>query len=204
MAKTAQPDMRPTGPAKVKINKLPTGVHGLDEILGGGIPEFSFNLIGGSPGCGKTTLVHQLSFANATTERPVLYFTVLGEPSIKMLRYQQQFSFYDESKVGDALRFINLSEAALRNDLTVVLQEIVTQVTAANPRLVVIDSFRSLARRATGEGGEMEVQAFVHHLSDFARAARASGLALASFDEAWHDEDDPAGPPRLAAFAFRR
>jgi circadian clock protein KaiC len=154
-------------PARVVLAKLSTGVRGLDDILGGGIPEFSFNLIGGSPGCGKTTLVHQLAFANATAERPVLYFTVLGEPSIKMLRYQQQFSFYDPAKVGDALRFINLSEAALKNDLSAVLQEIVAQVTAANPAVVVIDSFRSLARRATGEAGQVEVQAFVHHLSQF-------------------------------------
>jgi len=155
------------GPLKVTLTRLPTGVRGLDDILGGGIPEFSFNLIGGAPGCGKTTLVHQLAFANGTPARPVLYFTVLGEPSIKMLRYQQQFSFYDAAKVGGAIRFINLSEAALRNDLTLVLQEIMAQVTAANPGVVVIDSFRSLARRATGEASEIEVQTFIHHLSQF-------------------------------------
>jgi hypothetical protein len=34
---------------------LATGVPGLDEVLGGGLPEFSFNLIAGPPGCGKTT-----------------------------------------------------------------------------------------------------------------------------------------------------
>jgi circadian clock protein KaiC len=167
MAKSAQLKDGLRRPPKVTINKFPTGVSGLDDILGGGIPEFSFNLVGGSPGCGKTTLVHQLAFANATADRPVLYFTVLGEPGIKMFRYQQQFSFYDDSMVGGALRFINLSEAALQNDLTAVLREIVAHVTAANPGIVIIDSFRSLARRATGESGEMEIQAFIHHLSQF-------------------------------------
>ena len=78
---------------RVKINKLPTGVLGLDDILGGGLPEFSFNIVAGTPGCGKTTLAHQFVFANATPERPALYFTVLGEPALKMLRYQQQYSF---------------------------------------------------------------------------------------------------------------
>jgi len=48
---------------KVKINKLPTGVPGLDEIVGGGLPEFSFNIIAGAPGSGKTTLAHQFVFA---------------------------------------------------------------------------------------------------------------------------------------------
>jgi hypothetical protein len=35
---------------RVAIRLLPTGVPGLDETLGGGLPEFSFNLIVGSPG----------------------------------------------------------------------------------------------------------------------------------------------------------
>ena len=101
---------------KVVINKLPTGVPGLDQILGGGLPEFSFNIIAGTPGCGKTTLAHQITFANATAERPALYFTILGEPALKMLRYQQQYDFYDEKKMGSAIRFINLSEVVLKGD----------------------------------------------------------------------------------------
>src|SRR5580692_540485 len=86
-------------PGKVVIHQLPSGVRGLDEILGGGIPEFSFNVIAGTPGSGKTTLAHQIVFANATDRKPALYFTVLGEPAIKMLRYQQQYSFFDASKL---------------------------------------------------------------------------------------------------------
>jgi N-acetylglucosamine kinase-like BadF-type ATPase len=43
-------------------------------------------------------------------KKPALYFTVLGEPAMKMLRYQQQFSFFDESKLGKAIRFFNLAE----------------------------------------------------------------------------------------------
>src|SRR3954463_6105948 len=100
-------------PAKVAIQRLPTGVRGLDEILGGGLPEFSFNIIAGAPGCGKTTLAHQIIFANASPECPVLYFTVLGEPAIKMLRYQQQYTFFDQSKLASTIRFVNLSQPVL-------------------------------------------------------------------------------------------
>src|SRR5688500_18457823 len=101
----------------VAIRRLPTGVPGLDEIVGGGLPEFSFNIIGGAPGGGKTTLAHQIVFANATLERPALYFTVLGEPALKMLRYQQQFEFFDQAKLNAAVRFINLSQVVLDKDL---------------------------------------------------------------------------------------
>ena len=105
-------------PAKVKIRQLPTGVRGLDEIMGGGLPEFSFNIIAGAPGCGKTTLAHQILFANATPQKPALYFTVLGEPALKMLRYQQQYTFFDPAKWNNAVRFINLSQVVTEKDLT--------------------------------------------------------------------------------------
>ena len=129
---------------KVTINRLATGVPGLDEVLGGGLPEFSFNLIAGPPGCGKTTLAHQMMFALATPQRPALYFTVLGEPPLKMLRYQQQFEFFDSTAINHRVRFINLSEDAMTGDLDRVLRRIVEEVTLHSPGLVFVDSFRSV------------------------------------------------------------
>src|SRR5919112_6650688 len=112
----------------VSIQRLPSGVSKLDDILGGGWPEYSFNLIVGEPGSGKTTLAHQFMFANATVDRPALYFTVLGEPTIKMLRYQQQFAFFDMSKVNRVIHFANLTDEALSKDLSQVLNRIVAKV----------------------------------------------------------------------------
>ena len=89
---------------KVALLKLSTGVPGLDILLGGGLSEFSFNLIAGAPGSGKTTLAHQIMFALAGPQRRALFFTVLGEPPMKMLRYQQQYSFFDIDKIGDVIR----------------------------------------------------------------------------------------------------
>ncbi|WP_330970716.1 RAD55 family ATPase, partial [Lysobacter sp. A3-1-A15] len=95
---------------RVTINRLATGVPGLDEVLGGGLPEFSFNVIAGAPGCGKTTLAHQMMFTLASAERPALYLTVLGEPPMKMLRYQQQFDFFDNEAINRHVHFVNLSD----------------------------------------------------------------------------------------------
>jgi len=150
---------------RVTIRKLPTGVPGLDEIMGGGLPEFSFNIIAGAPGGGKTTLAHQIGFAIATPERPALYFTVLGEPAIKMLRYQQQFQFFDPAKVNTAVRFINLSQVALEQDLEAVLAEIVKEVEAVGPSVVIVDSFRTVVRKAAGGTGEAELQGFIQRLA---------------------------------------
>lgn len=137
---------------KVTINRLATGVPGLDEVLGGGLPEFSFNLIAGPPGCGKTTLAHQMMFALATAQRPALYFTVLGEPPLKMLRYQQQFDFFDNEAINHRVRFINLSEDAMTGELDRVLRRIVDEVTLHSPgagvrRLVPLHGLRIDDRR---------------------------------------------------------
>jgi circadian clock protein KaiC len=150
---------------KVAIKVLPTGVPGLDEILGGGIPEYSFNIIAGAPGGGKTTLAHQVLFANATPERPAIYFTVLGEPAIKMLRYQQQYDFFDSSKLGASIRFINLGDIVLKENLEAVLAAIVKEVEATNPSVVIVDSFRSVARTTKGDSGDTELQGFVQRLA---------------------------------------
>jgi len=170
-------------PAKVTIHKIPTGVRGLDEVLGGGIPEFSFNIIAASPGCGKTTLAHQIVFANATARKPALYFTVLGEPALKMLRYQQQFSFFDESKLGKAVRFINLSDQVLKNDLDAVLAEIIKQVKAANPGIVVVDSFRTVMRDAVATSRELGMQAFIQGLTQFLTSWEATTFLVGEYGE---------------------
>src|SRR5471030_401321 len=154
-------------PAKVMIRKLPTGVRGLDDILGGGIPEFSFNIIAGTPGCGKTTMAHQIVFANATVKKPALFFSVLGEPALKMLRYQQQYSFFDESKLGKAIRFINLADVVLERNLNAVFDEISKQVMALNPSIMVVDSFRTVMRKAIVGASEMEMQLFIQRLALF-------------------------------------
>src|SRR5436190_1795198 len=168
-------------PGKVKIRQLPTGVRGLDDIMGGGLPEFSFNIIAGSPGCGKTTLAHQIIFANATPQKPALYFTILGEPALKMLRYQQQYSFFDDSIVGKAIRFINLADIVLDKDLNAVLEEIINKVKAFNPRLVVVDSFRTVVRKAYSGASEVEIQSFIQRLSQFLTSWEATTFLVGEY-----------------------
>ncbi|MEO8332386.1 MAG: ATPase domain-containing protein, partial [Gallionella sp.] len=150
---------------KVNIHRLKTGVPGLDNLLGGGLPEFSFNLIAGAPGSGKTTLAHQIMFSLANPKNRALFFTVLGEPALKMLRYQQQFPFFDIDKVNESIRFINLSTELLDGDFDRVLSHIVKEVKDFSPRFVFVDSFRSVVQTAKGrEMGTSHLQKFIQQL----------------------------------------
>lgn len=168
---------------RVAIRQLPTGVPGLDEILGGGLPEYSFNIVAGSPGCGKTTLAHQFMFANATAERPALYFTVLGEPAIKMLRYQQQYTFFDHAKMDGAIRFINLSQVVLEQDLDTVLNAIIKEVEATKAGIVVVDSFRTVVRKAQNNLSEVELQGFVQRLALHLTSWQATTFLIGEYVE---------------------
>lgn len=168
--------------SKLTIKRLSTGVPGLDEVLGGGLPEFSFNLIAGPPGCGKTTLAHQMMFALATPEQPAIYFTVLGEPPLKLLRYQQQFTFFDTEAVNRSIRFISLSDDAMTGDLDAVLQRIVAEVARHSPAFVFVDSFRSVVLASTPDGGaQPRVQQFVQHLGMAMTAWQATTFLIGEY-----------------------
>src|SRR5687768_8179177 len=168
------------------IRNIATGVAGLDVVLGGGLCEYSFNLIAGAPGAGKTTLVQQILFANATAERPALYFTVLGEPTVKMMRYQRQFSFFDPELAGSAIEFINLSAEVMERDLAEVLQRIVSEIERTKPGIVVVDSFRTIAGQhgAVERAVTFDLDQFVQRLALHLTSWEVTSFLLGEYAEA--------------------
>jgi circadian clock protein KaiC len=167
------------------IRNVATGVPGLDTVLGGGLCECSFNLIAGPPGTGKTTLALQILFANATTEHPALYFTVLGEPTVKMIRYQQQFTFFDPAKIPSAIRFVNLSAEVVNGDADAVLARIESEVATREPAFVVVDSFRSIgAHLKTGDAdGELVLGGFLQRLAQHLTSWEATSFLVSEYSE---------------------
>jgi ubiquinone/menaquinone biosynthesis C-methylase UbiE len=61
--------------------------------------------------------------------------------------------------------------------------------------------YQGTKARFESNQGTTEIQAFVHHLSDYLEAAAASGLTLQGCREWWHEEDKNK-PPRLVSFIF--
>ena len=171
------------------VKRLSTGVPGLDAVLGGGLPEFSFNMIAGGPGAGKTTLAQQILFANATPERPALYFTVLGEPTVKMLRYQRQFSFFRTELVGSTVHYLNLSEEVLSGDLKAVLARMAAEVERLTPSLIVVDSFRTVQPLTSPENfvasgkQEMTLDQFVQRLALHLASWEVTSVLIGEYTE---------------------
>lgn len=167
---------------RVSIRLLPTGVAGLDAILRGGLPEFSFNLIAGPPGAGKTTLAHQIMFSQAGAERRALYFTALGEPAVKLLRYQQQFAFFDIGKVNTAIRFVNLADDFAAGNYARVVDRMQAEVAAFSPSLVFVDSFRSLFQEAQQPTSRADtLQQFIQQLAVQLASWQATTFLISEF-----------------------
>jgi circadian clock protein KaiC len=170
---------------KVRLGLLATGVPGLDVLLGGGLTEYSFTLIAGAPGSGKTTLAHQIMFALAGPERRALFFTVLGEPPLKMLRYQQQFSFFDMAKVGPDIRYVNLADDLRAGHFHGVLERIMREVEDFGPGLVFVDSFRSVMQSArSGNEGLSDLQQFIQELGSRMATWQATTFLIGEYSQA--------------------
>jgi circadian clock protein KaiC len=163
------------------IGLLPSGVPGLDTVLGGGLPEYSFNLIAGGPGAGKTTLAQQIVFSRASAEAPGLYFTVLGEPPLKMLRHVQQYSFFDKAKIGEAVRFVNLSAEAMEHDLGSIMKRMLAEIEEVQPGIVVVDSFRTVAHASASEA---QLQEFMQRLALHLTGWQATTFLVGEYESA--------------------
>lgn len=172
---------------KVVINRMKTGVPGLDRLLGGGLPESSFNIIAGKPGSGKTTLANQIMFGLAGPDCKAIYFTAMGESGLKMLRYQQQFSFFDFDKINHIIRFIDLSDDLLNGAYDNVFKRISKEIQNFSPRLVFVDSFRSLVEMIemehNGQASHSSLQRFIQQLAQQLAAWQATTFLIGEYNE---------------------
>jgi len=126
------------------LNRMTTGNAEADYILGGGFPANSINIIMGHPGSGKTIFAEQLMFANAAGDRPILYFTTLSEPLAKVVRYVQDFAFYDETKLGTQVIFEDVGPQLARDGAPALIPLLETAIKTLSPSVIVIDSFKAV------------------------------------------------------------
>lgn len=126
------------------LKRISTGHAEADEVLHGGFPEHSINVIMGEPGTGKTILAQQLLFHNAGGDRPVVYLSTLSEPLQKVLTYLQRFGFYEPEKMVDSVVYEDIGEEILERGVSYVFDHVSDLIRERNPRMLVIDSFRAV------------------------------------------------------------
>jgi circadian clock protein KaiC len=128
-----------------ELPRLTTGNVQLDRIFGGGFPANSINIVMGEPGSGKTVLAEALVFANARGDRPILYLTTLSEPLEKIVRYLQEFSFFDESKLtSGAVIYDSIGAEIAERGIAALVPRVKEAILTHRPQIIVIDSFKAI------------------------------------------------------------
>jgi len=80
--------------------RVSTGVAGLDEMLGGGMPEGSILLVSGGPGTGKTILSLQYIVSAVSRGEPCVYIS-LEESMKKKIEYSKAFGWDLQKAIDD-------------------------------------------------------------------------------------------------------
>jgi circadian clock protein KaiC len=126
------------------LKLVPTGVPNLDAILGGGIPLYSVNIIAGPSGSGKTILTQQIMFHNCRDNVRGIFFTTLSEPAFKMIRYQQQFDYFDLDRLNENLFYVDIGQVLRDRGLDEALKVISQHVEEREASFIAVDSFKAI------------------------------------------------------------
>jgi circadian clock protein KaiC len=170
------------------IDRLSTGSSAFDRILGGGLPARSQVMVAGESGAGKSIFALQMLFHLARQGNKGLYLTTLSEPSLKLISYMQQFSFFEERLLQENRVVIrDLGSVARLESGNETLTKINSIVEAEEPALLVIDSFKAL-RELLGESSS--VRTFAYDLSVHAATWGATTLLVGEYS-----------PPEIVSYA---
>ncbi|KYK32295.1 MAG: hypothetical protein HXS46_14395 [Theionarchaea archaeon] len=92
------------------MRKVPTGIIGLDKMLGGGFPENSTIIVAGGPGSGKTLFSIQFLMRGVMDGEDVVFLS-LGEPKERIQRNVESFGWD-----LDQITFINPIEQSMKRE----------------------------------------------------------------------------------------
>jgi circadian clock protein KaiC len=151
------------------IEKISTGVEGLDVLTDGGFLKGSAYIIQGPPGAGKTILANQFCYAHIREGGRALYMSLLAESSARMLNYVGQMSFFDESAVPGKMEYISGYGTLEREGLPGLLKLIQHELKRHNASAMVLDG----TFVAQSEASDQEFRSFIHTLQGVAGMANA-------------------------------
>jgi len=144
-------DLMPTADSPLRVQKLPTGVEGLDDILQGGLPTGRSTLISGTSGTGKTIFsLHFLYNGIDKYDEPGIFVTFEESP-LDVIRNASSFGWDLQSLIDqDKLFILDASpdpegqDVAGSFDLSGLIERINYAINKYKARRVAIDSITAV------------------------------------------------------------
>ena len=143
-----------------QVERISTGLHEFDRVLGGGIVRGSVVLIGGAPGAGKSTILLQVLAASAVRGCSVLY--VSGEESLQ--------------QIAERAHRLGLKADSIKMLAETSVQRICDCVDEQKPELIIIDSIQVMhtVDSDTAPGSVSQVRESASYLTQYAKKNNVS------------------------------
>ncbi|MBK9258770.1 MAG: AAA family ATPase [Polyangiaceae bacterium] len=131
--------MHDGGPPQPSIERVATGIRGVDTILGGGFLAGSVQLLLGRPGSGKTIFANQVAFHHASAGHTAAYVTLLAESHARMLSHLASFAFFDPQLVSRRIIYMSGYSVLEQTGLDGLLDLLTRTIREQGASLLVID-----------------------------------------------------------------
>jgi circadian clock protein KaiC len=164
-----------------KLQRLPTGVPGLDTILNGGFFRGGVYLIHAQPGSGKTILGNQICFAHVAGGGRAVFVTLLTESHSRLLAQLETLDFFDPNVVGSSLSYVTGYQALEKDKLPGLLALLRKVIRDQKATFLVIDG---MVTAGTMADSAIETKKFIHELQVFAELFDCTTLLLTGTSEA--------------------
>ena len=123
------------------IERVPTGISGLDDMIEGGLPVPSFTLVAGEVGAGKTTLCTQFLCKGADLGELGLYFLTYGGPADLLFEYASTYEFVKRTYFGNKICYIDLESRVEKAERAEdVLDALSLELDKYSPARIVIEN----------------------------------------------------------------
>lgn len=160
-----------------------SGVALLDEVLGGGLPRGSMNLVAGRLGTGKTVLALSFIVSGARAGEPGIFLSLQERPG--SLRHTGASFGWDIAALEETgqLNFMHVPPLDIEVDR--LGHELLEKIRLTGAKRVVIDAVSDLDTAAIGID---DFQAFIYALSRLLHSEGVTTLVVASIHEGGLDD----------------
>ena len=140
---------------RAELERIETGIPGLDIVLGGGLLRGCSYIVQGNPGAGKTILANQACFHRAAQGGQALFVTLLSEFHDLLLQHLSTLDFFDESRVPESVYYISALGTLQREGLEGVARLLREETASRKASLLVFDGLLNV-RDATSSAPDLK------------------------------------------------
>ena len=165
---------------ELELERVPTGVPGLDKVLQGGFLQGGVYIVEGAPGAGKTILANQICFGHVVQGGAVVFVTLLAESHMRMIQHLRPMAFFDERVIPDRLYYVSGFGILESDGLKGVVDLLRREIKGHEASMLVLDGFGTTEESAASE---RDFKKFVHDIQSHAAAADCTVMLLTNVSE---------------------